>query len=229
VILAADLQDPPEVVVDLLAAADSGHDVVWATESRAKEPRHDGSVCEPLQQADAPDRHAQLAAEGLRLRDDLAARARGGAEPARAQHVAVWTDPVGGLSPGSVSYQRLARRAGRSKWTFGKKLKLAIDSFVSFSYVPIRLIRSWNRQRRGGAVYAGVVVTRRILLGAPVEGWASLMVAVMVLGGAQLLMLGVIGEYLWRTLDEARGRRPSSWPSRRVRAGPKRRRSGLAR
>jgi dolichol-phosphate mannosyltransferase len=57
-----------------------------------------------------------------------------------------------------------------------------------------------------GFIYALVVISLRLLAKAPIEGWASLMVVVLVLGGLQMIMLGVLGEYLWRTLEEARQR-----------------------
>jgi hypothetical protein len=59
-----------------------------------------------------------------------------------------------------------------------------------------------------GALYAAFVLGARLLHGVTIDGWASLMVVVLVLGGTQMVMLGVIGEYLWRTLDESRGRPP---------------------
>jgi hypothetical protein len=87
-----------------------------------------------------------------------------------------------------------------------KKFKVFIDSFISFSYAPIRFM-SLAGAAIGllGFLYSLIVIFNAFR-GIPVEGWASLMVVVLMLGGFQLLMLGVLGEYLWRAFDEARGR-----------------------
>jgi dolichol-phosphate mannosyltransferase len=57
-----------------------------------------------------------------------------------------------------------------------------------------------------GFVYAAVIAVRAIVLGSPVQGWASMMCVLLIVSGVQLAMLGILGEYLWRTFDEARGR-----------------------
>jgi glycosyltransferase involved in cell wall biosynthesis len=107
-----------------------------------------------------------------------------------------------------VSYDRLERQEGRSRWTLGKKIKLALDAVTAVSYLPIRAISFFGIiVALLGFVYAIFVVVGRLLGGIPVEGWTSLFVAVLVIGGTQLLSLGVIGEYLWRTLEVTR-RRP---------------------
>ncbi len=106
-----------------------------------------------------------------------------------------------------IEYFRRARTAGRSRWTFGKKLSYLLDGVLSFSFVPIRWM-SWLGFCTAllGFLYAGVVLAGRLIYGNPVQGWAPLMIVVLVLGGMQMLMLGVIGEYLWRTLAQARDR-----------------------
>jgi dolichol-phosphate mannosyltransferase len=88
-----------------------------------------------------------------------------------------------------------------------KKLKLAVDSFVSFSYAPVRLASACGLIFAfSGFGYAAVTAIRAITLGSPVQGWTSLMCVLLIVSGVQLIMLGVLGEYLWRTFDEARGR-----------------------
>jgi glycosyltransferase involved in cell wall biosynthesis len=106
-----------------------------------------------------------------------------------------------------VSYERLARTEGRSRWTVGKKVKHFLDSVISFSYAPLR----WMSV--AGAViallafaYALLLVGLKIFTGMPFRGWTSLMVALAFFSGVQLLSLGILGEYLWRTLDAARAR-----------------------
>src|SRR6202011_4005687 len=107
----------------------------------------------------------------------------------------------------SILYEKRARLHGRSGWTLRKKVKLIVDSFTSFTYQPLRWMSLMGLiVSVVGVVYAGVVVLNR-LIGAPVQGWTSLMVIVLFLGGGQMFMLGVLGEYIWRGLDESR-RRP---------------------
>jgi dolichol-phosphate mannosyltransferase len=111
-----------------------------------------------------------------------------------------------GFQQSWIEYVKQPRHAGRSKWSLSKKIKLLVDSVVSFSYVPIRFMSLAGVCISVlGFVYAAVVVANAIR-GVPVQGWSSLMVTVLVLGGFQLMMLGVLGEYLWRAFDEARGR-----------------------
>jgi dolichol-phosphate mannosyltransferase len=93
-------------------------------------------------------------------------------------------------------------------WTFTKKLKYFIDSFVAFSYFPIRIASLIGIILSClGVIYALVVIVDRLFFGVVVEGWASLMVVLLIVSGAQLVMTGILGEYLWRNLDESR-RRP---------------------
>jgi dolichol-phosphate mannosyltransferase len=106
-----------------------------------------------------------------------------------------------------VAYSKGARQKGVSKWTLGKKIKLFIDTFVSFSYVPLRLISLVGILLAFlGFVYAFFIVFNRLFFSVPVEGWASLMVALLVVSGTQLVFLGILGEYLWRNFDETRKR-----------------------
>lgn len=113
-----------------------------------------------------------------------------------------------GFAMGIVRYTRRERTVGKSKWTASRKLRLFADFWVANSFAPIRLISAC-----GGIVallglcYAVFLVLNKLIFGVPFVGWTSLMVALMVIGGMQMIMLGIIGEYLWRTLDEAR-RRP---------------------
>lgn len=106
-----------------------------------------------------------------------------------------------------VSYNKKARLHGSSGWTLRKKINIIIDSITSFSFLPIRLMSFVGMLVSIlGFVYAGFVSWNAIT-GNPPDGWASLMVVVLIIGGFQILMMGILGEYLWRALDESR-RRP---------------------
>ncbi len=106
-----------------------------------------------------------------------------------------------------MKYRRRERKSGRSRWTFGKKFTYLLDGVMSYSYLPIRLISVLGViTALLGFLYAALIFVLRILVGLPVEGWAPLMITVLIMGGLQMLMLGLIGEYVWRTLAQSRNR-----------------------
>ncbi|HHO75729.1 MAG TPA: glycosyltransferase [Deltaproteobacteria bacterium] len=106
-----------------------------------------------------------------------------------------------------IPYKRLKREFGESKWTFGKKLKYLIDGVMAYSYFPLRAMSVAGLVvSLLGFLYALIIFLARIFGSVPIQGWAPLMIIVLVLSGIQMLMLGVIGEYLWRTLDQVRKR-----------------------
>lgn len=100
------------------------------------------------------------------------------------------------------------RRYGASKWSFWKKWKLMLDSIISFSSVPIRMASLIGMGLALCSVLYGTYeIFDFIFRGIPVPGFTSLLVSILFIGGIQLIVLGLLGEYIWRTLDEAR-RRP---------------------
>lgn len=108
-----------------------------------------------------------------------------------------------------LPYTRKLRTAGASQWTFAKKIKLAMDTFVGFSYLPVRLVSLLGLIVSFMAfLYTTYVILRWAILGTNVVGWASIVILVSGLGGLILLSLGIVGEYLWRILDETRKRPP---------------------
>ena len=106
-----------------------------------------------------------------------------------------------------IPYVRRKRTKGKSRWTLGKKIKLFVDTFASFSYFPIRLFSFL------GIIYAilsfsyGVFIfIAWLTFGIEVQGWVPMMLVLTFTAGLQMTLLGILGEYLWRTLDESRGR-----------------------
>lgn len=114
-----------------------------------------------------------------------------------------------GFKTDKVYFDRKDREKGKSRWTLAKKMKLVLDSMMSFSYAPIRFM-----------VYIGVlfdlfavillisVITEYLTKGVPILGWASLMCVILLSSGLILTMLGILGEYVWRALDASRKRPP---------------------
>jgi dolichol-phosphate mannosyltransferase len=114
-----------------------------------------------------------------------------------------------GFQPIAIPYVRRARQKGVSRWTLEKKVKLFIDSFVAFSYAPIRVLSGIGFVVAFSAfIYAGWVLYSWAFHHIPVKGYAPIVILLSFTGGIQMIMLGVLGEYLWRTLDESR-RRPA--------------------
>ena len=106
-----------------------------------------------------------------------------------------------------IPYQRKKREKGESRWTFSKKIKYLIDGMMAYSYLPMRFMSVLGIIISGlGFLYALVILFSKIFGGITIFGWAPLMIVILLLSGFQMLMLGVIGEYLWRTLDQVRGR-----------------------
>ena len=114
----------------------------------------------------------------------------------------------GGFATALVPYDRVAREDGSSRWTLAKKLKYFLDAVISFSYAPLRWMSVAGAVLAVAAfAYAVFLVVYKLFHGQPIQGWTSLMVALAFFSGVQLLSLGVLGEYLWRTLDAARARK----------------------
>jgi dolichol-phosphate mannosyltransferase len=117
----------------------------------------------------------------------------------------LWT----GFKHKSLKYRRRARKTGRSRWSFGMKVKLLIDGVMNYSFLPIRLISVTGIFMAFlGASFAAFFVMRTLLGGTGVPGWTTIVTVVLVTSGVQMLMLGVIGEYLWRVLAQVQNRQP---------------------
>jgi dolichol-phosphate mannosyltransferase len=208
-ILAADLQDPPESIPEFVLRWREGYEIVWG----AREARDD-----PLMR-----RFFARAFYGLIRRTALPGIPATGTGsfclidrkviasfqrfPERNRltfGIISWA----GFAQTQVPYRREARHAGQSKWTFGQLIKTAIDTFVSFSYLPLRLISYLGFVVSICAfAFALYVILDHFVSGSTLKGWPSLMASILLFGGIQVLTLGVVGEYIWRISEESK-RRP---------------------
>jgi polyisoprenyl-phosphate glycosyltransferase len=112
-----------------------------------------------------------------------------------------------GFKQSGITYDKLARQLGKSKWTLSKKIKLLIDSFVAFSFAPIRLVSMIGVVFfLLGILWTGYIVFRKIIFDDLASGWPALLSILMVGFGITNISLGIIAEYLWRTLDASRKR-----------------------
>jgi polyisoprenyl-phosphate glycosyltransferase len=208
VVIDADLQDPPELIPELVSRWRDGYDVVYAVRSeRAGEhPLRLMSIAffykllRRVSGNDIPANVGDFRLVSRRVVDAL------GSMPERARFLRGMTSWVGFRQIG-VEYRRDPRYAGESKYPPRKLLRLALDGIVSFSTVPIRLV-AWL----GFALVAfclvvlGWTLYTRFFTHAAPQGWTSLLVVVLLLGGVQLLSLGIIGQYVARIFDEVKER-----------------------
>jgi glycosyltransferase involved in cell wall biosynthesis len=112
-----------------------------------------------------------------------------------------------GFKQVGVLYKRAARHAGVTKYPFRKMLKLALNAITGFSYFPLQLATYFGFASAGlAAIVIPVVIIMRLMGSQFFIGQASTLIAVLFLGGVQLISLGVLGEYLGRIYDEAKGR-----------------------
>ena len=208
VILAADLQDPPETIPLLVEKWRAGAKVVWAQrsdrEGESLTTRLFSRLYYHLMRRFAEVRPPPKGADFLLVDRQVIATLKAAPE----KHTSLlsliqWM----GFDQDYIEYTKVARHSGRSKWTLRKKLKLAVDSFVSFSYAPVRLMSAVGLVfALSGFAYALLIMGLALFHGSPVQGWSSLMCVLLIVSGVQLVMLGVLGEYLWRAFDEIRGR-----------------------
>lgn len=207
IILAADLQDPPELIPKMINFWKSGIKLVIANrESR------DDSVTSKLFASlfhflfrklaikDIPKGGYDLILFDKVIRDKLLQMKE---KNTNITYLISWL----GYEYVNIPYRREKRNIGKSKWTLSKRIKLFVDSFVAFSFAPLRAISITSFiVGLGSLFYLFILAFYYIVYGNPVQGWSSLMIAILFLGSIQLFFLGIIGEYLWRILDQQRNR-----------------------
>jgi len=229
VIMDADLQDPPEVVLEMLEHWRDGADVVYgrrrvrAGESRFKLATASGfyRLIRRLTTVDIP---ADTGDFRLMSRAAVDALNRLGERNRFVRGMVAWI----GFRQDEVLYDRAARFAGTTKYPLRKMLRFAADAIFSFSYVPLRVATLCGATvSMASFIYAMYAVMARIFNWNVVHGWASVMVAVVFLGGVQLICVGLLGEYVGRIYDEVK-KRPLYIAREVRRAGDRQKVSALA-
>jgi glycosyltransferase involved in cell wall biosynthesis len=209
VIIDADLQDPPEVILELIAKWKEGGEVVYAVRAERQGETWfkeftaklfyriiyritDVSIPKDTGDFRLLDRRA---ADTLRLMRERHRFLRG---------MSAWV----GFKQTGVSYVRAARTAGETKWPFRKMFKFALDAITGFSYLPLQMATYLGFLCATVSLIAIIVVIilREFSPNTPLYGQATTLVAVLFLGGVQLICLGIIGEYLGRIYDEVKSR-----------------------
>ncbi|MDW7646140.1 MAG: glycosyltransferase family 2 protein [Desulfuromonadales bacterium] len=208
VVIDADLQDPPELIPELISKWKEGFDVVYARRTT-----RDGetvlkkitaklfyrviqSVCPVKIPSDTGDFRllSRRAVEALKLLREQHRFMKG---------LFTWI----GYSQVAVSYRRDPRFAGDTKWNYWRLWNFALEGITSFSIGPLKMATYLGLGVAFGAfLYAAFVIYKTLVFGESVKGYPSLMVVVLFLGGVQLISLGVIGEYLGRMFNETKHR-----------------------
>ncbi len=208
VLIDADLQDPPEVIPKMIARWEEGYDVVYGTrEQRSGESAFKLAtakafyrVLNSLSEVPIPLDTGDFRLMGRNVVDVLKSM------PERHRFVRGMVSWIG-FRQVALPYARAERFAGESKYPLRKMLSFAIDGILSFSSKPLRVATGLGAfvslLSLLGIMYA---VYMRVFTATWVEGWTAIMIAVLFLGGVQLMSLGVIGEYLARVYTEAKSR-----------------------
>ncbi|WP_042790653.1 glycosyltransferase family 2 protein [Microcystis aeruginosa] len=204
----ADLQDPPELIAEMIEKWHEGYDVVYASrlvrigESWFKRFSAEGfyQVINKLSRVSIPPNTGDFRLIDRRVVESIKKM------PERQRFmkgIFAWV----GYKQTSILFDREPRYQGQTKWNYWKLWNFAIDGITSFSFLPLKV---WTYVgliiALVSLVYASFLILRTIIFGIDVPGYASLMVAVLFLGGIQLLTLGIIGEYIGRVYEEVKGR-----------------------
>lgn len=208
IVIDADLQDPPEVIPELVAAWRQGADVVYAQRSARRGEtwmkRATASlfyrVMEGVGKIQMPRNTGDFRLMSWRVVEAL--------RTMRETHrfmkgLFAWV----GFPAKAVLYERMPRHAGKTKWNYWKLWDLAMEGITSFTVLPLKVAFYVGLAVSClAAIYIVQLIVRTLLFGNPVAGYPSLLAVVLFLGGAQMLMLGVIGEYLGRVFNETKQR-----------------------
>lgn len=208
IVMSADLQDPPELILEMVARWDRGaRKIVLATRTE----REDGTLA----------RWTSRMFYRLMRRYAIPNMPEGGFDyflvdrrvidlvntfqekNTFLQGMILWT----GFVPDVIGYTRRKRTIGRSRWTLSRKIKYFVDGFVTYTETPLRLITLVGLTvSMLSFSYATLILVLKLFWSIPVQGWAPTMITILMLSGVQLVMLGIIGEYLWRNYHETRKR-----------------------
>ncbi|MDZ7752543.1 MAG: glycosyltransferase family 2 protein [Gammaproteobacteria bacterium] len=209
VVIDADLQDPPELIPELVDGWQQGYDVVYATRAS-----RDGETALKKATAKLFYRTIQKLAGKVHIPEDtgdfrlMSRRATEAVTQLREQHrfmkgLFAWV----GFPQKSVRYRRDPRYAGTTKWNYWKLWNFSLEGITSFSTAPLRLATYFGFATASlSFAYGLFIIAKTLLLGEPVPGFPSLIALITFLGGVQLLTIGVLGEYLGRMFNEVKHR-----------------------
>jgi polyisoprenyl-phosphate glycosyltransferase len=203
----ADLQDPIDNIVDMYEKAEAGNEIVWGYRKKTQNgwlERTFSGFYSSLMQRYVNVRYPEKGFDVVLFNRKVAEALNKNIEANSSIFLQILNL---GFRQDFIEYLKIARKAGKSKWTVAKKIKLLIDSFVAFSYTPIRLVSYIGILFFIiGILWTTYIITRKLLYNDLVSGWPALISILMIGFGITNISLGVIAEYLWRTLDASRKR-----------------------
>lgn len=208
VVMASDLQDPPEHIPALVKKWQDGARVVWAARREREGQKKSSLAFSHL--------YYVIVRRFLGLKN-LPATGADFYLLDRSVSVALQQFPEKtgnlvlliawmGFSQARIEYDKKERLYGQSGWSLAKKINLVIDSVTTFSSMPLRIMTLIGVATSFLGFLFTIHLVHNLIVGNPPAGWTSIMCVMMLIGGTQMGMLGVIGEYLWRALEESRNR-----------------------
>lgn len=207
----ADLQDPPELMNEIIDAHfTEGFEIAVGIRQERKESlyRRAGSslwykILRKLTFPEFPEKGFNYFGISQKVKDMILEDIDNGTQLSNV--LIVWT----GFPIKNIPYTRQSRKHGKSRFGLLKKIQAIFDNLVSFSFFPIRMMTMLGFLISFlGFAYAALIFVSKIIGNPfPYPGWVPMMILILVLSGFQMLMIGIIGEYLWRTLDIARKRK----------------------
>jgi len=209
VVLAADLQDPPELIIDMVSSWKSGNDFVICERSERKDPFISKFLAKIYYKfltrfimPTYPKNGFDLFLMDSKYLPVIINSSKSASIPLLLSWI--------GINPVKISYVRLEREHGKSTWTIFKRINLLLDVLFSFSRKPIRIVSAIGLLTAlGGLIYGLTVIFERLSGQAGSQGTASIIALVSFSSGLILLTLGIIAEYIWRIWDEI-NKRPDS-------------------
>lgn len=206
--ISADMQDPPELISEMLSYHfEKGYEIVICSRESREETwfrRFTSQVFYKLMKKlsfpNMPEKGFDFALVGYKVKNLMLNHEE--ANPFFQGQI-LWS----GYPIKFIPYTRVDRKIGESRWTLSKKIKSLLDGVLGYSYFPIRMMSVAGAiVAISGFIYAFAILINFFAHGNPVQGWTPLMILLLLLSGVQMLMLGIIGEYLWRTLDQVKNR-----------------------
>jgi len=207
VFMYADLQDPLELIDRLFLECNNGNEIVWAnrrnTENTLSE-RTFSKMYSSLMRKYVTKSYPEKGFDIVMFSKKVQYFLNQNIEANSSVFLQILTL---GFKQTSIEYDKQKRKVGKSKWTLNKKIKLFVDSFVAFSYAPIRFVTIMGMFFFiVGIIWTGYIVTRKIIYEDIDKGWPTLISVLLIGFGLTNISLGIIAEYLWRTLDSSRKR-----------------------
>lgn len=205
--ISADLQDSPELFTDFVEGWKAGNHIVWGVRAERDDPWSKkllaGLFYRLIRRLALPNLPAAGMDCGLFDRKVVDAFRRITDKSTITFMTIYWM----GFRQAAIPYHRRRRQFGTSKWPVRKRMQSAVDVITAFSFFPIRMA-SYLGLTVSAVSFLGAIVVlfNRLVLKLGELGWPSLMIVILFLGGVQLVVLGVIGEYMWRINLEVRGR-----------------------